>query len=447
MTTENNPAHDMTLTRVFDAPRALVFKAWTDSGHLAQWWGPHGFTNPRCEADPRPGGLIRIDMRAPDGTVYPMPGAYREVVEPERIVFTAGALGPDGTLLFEILSTVTFAESEGKTTVTLRTHVLTAKPGAEKHLEGQKIGWSQSLERLGAYMAEPQGAAIGREIVISRVFDAPRELLWQAMTDPAHVVQWWGPHGFTTTIEEMDVRPGGVWKLTMHGPDGTDFPNKSIFTVVEKPSRICFSHGGGRKGAPGANFEATWTFDELDGGKTRATIRMLFPTVQDLEKVVREYGAIEGGKQTLERLAAQFSDAPFVIERTFDAPADLVWKAITEKDRMKEWFFMIENFAPVPGREFDFTVEHQGMTYPHLCKVTEVIPGKKLAYTWRYEGYEGNSLVTFELTPEGDKTLLRLTHEGLGTFPKLPSFTRGNFVNGWTMLIGMSLMDYLNPKD
>ncbi|MGD1087457.1 MAG: SRPBCC family protein [Verrucomicrobiota bacterium] len=144
---------------------------------------------------------------------------------------------------------------------------------------------------------------VDREIVITRVFDAPRELVWQAMTDSQHVIHWWGPRGFTTTIEEMDVRPGGVWKHVMHGPDGANYPNKSVFKEVVKPERIVFSHGGEREGGPGAHFEATWTFDVVDTGKTRVTIRMVFPSAADRDFVVREFGAIEGGKQTLERLA------------------------------------------------------------------------------------------------------------------------------------------------
>jgi uncharacterized protein YndB with AHSA1/START domain len=142
-----------------------------------------------------------------------------------------------------------------------------------------------------------------REIVISREFNAPRELVWEAMINPKHVVNWWGPRGFSTTIEEMDVRPGGIWKHVMHGPDGVDYPNKSIFKEVTKPERIVFSHGGGKKGGPGAIFEATWSFDALDSGKTKLTIHMVFPSAADRDKVVKEYGAIEGGKQTLERLA------------------------------------------------------------------------------------------------------------------------------------------------
>jgi len=145
-----------------------------------------------------------------------------------------------------------------------------------------------------------------REIVVSRVFDAPREMVWDAWTDPKQVVRWWGPHGFSTTIHEMDVRPGGVWRHTMHGPDGTDYPNKSRFIEVVKPERIVYSNAGGKKGEEGAQFEAIWTFEAL-GDKTKLTIRMIFPTVEVREHVVKTYGAIEGGKQTLERLEQHLS--------------------------------------------------------------------------------------------------------------------------------------------
>lgn len=143
-----------------------------------------------------------------------------------------------------------------------------------------------------------------REILLTRVFDAPRELVWEAWTNPARVANWWGPNGFTTTIEKMDVRPGGVWKHVMHGPDGTDYPNSSLFKEVVKPERIVFAHGGGRKGGPGASFVATWTFEAPAANQTRVTIHMVFPTAEERELVVREYGAMEGGKQTLNRYAA-----------------------------------------------------------------------------------------------------------------------------------------------
>lgn len=139
-----------------------------------------------------------------------------------------------------------------------------------------------------------------RKIVVTRVFNAPRELVWEAWTNPKHVANWWGPNSFTTTIEKMDVRPGGVWKHVMHGPDDTDYPSSSVFKEVVKPECIVFSHGGSREGGPGVHFIATWTFEALDN-KTRVTMRMVFDTAADRKTVVKEYNAIEGGNQTMDR--------------------------------------------------------------------------------------------------------------------------------------------------
>jgi len=132
-----------------------------------------------------------------------------------------------------------------------------------------------------------------------------------------------------------------------------------------------------------------------------------------------------------------------VIERTFNAPLERVWKALTDVDEMRQWYFDLKQFKPEVGFEFEFVVEHKGMTYHHLCRITEMIPQKKLAYTWRYKGHEGNSLVLFQLSADGDKTRLKLTHEGLDTFPKTPAFARENFVEGWTTLIGSSLKEFV----
>jgi uncharacterized protein YndB with AHSA1/START domain len=132
-----------------------------------------------------------------------------------------------------------------------------------------------------------------------------------------------------------------------------------------------------------------------------------------------------------------------VIERTFNAPVPRVWKALTDVEEMRRWYFDLKEFKPEVGFEFEFTVEHEGMTYHHLCKVTKVIPQKALAYTWRYQGHEGDSLVTFELFADGDKTRLKLTHEGLETFPKTPSFARKRFMEGWTQIIGSSLKEFV----
>ena len=135
-----------------------------------------------------------------------------------------------------------------------------------------------------------------------------------------------------------------------------------------------------------------------------------------------------------------------VIERTFNTPVGRVWKALTNVEEMRQWYFNLKQFKAEVGFEFDFVVEHEGMTYHHLCKVTEVIPQKKLAYTWRYKGHEGDSLVTFELFADGDETRLKLTHQGLETFPKTAAFARKNFEAGWTAIIDSELKQFLEGK-
>lgn len=137
---------------------------------------------------------------------------------------------------------------------------------------------------------------------------------------------------------------------------------------------------------------------------------------------------------------------PVVITRVFNAPRALVWKAFTEKDHMKEWYFDLDEFKPIPGFTFRFPggPPEDPRRYTHVCTITEVVPESKLAHTWKYEGYEGDSLLTFELADEGDGTRLTLTHSGLGTFPAdNPDFARGNFETGWNDIIGVALEKYL----
>jgi len=149
---------------------------------------------------------------------------------------------------------------------------------------------------------------VGKEFIITREFDAARELVWEAMTNPKHVVKWWGPRGFTTTIEKMDFRVGGVWKHVMHGPDGTNYPNEKVFKQIVKPEKIVFSHGGRREGGPSVDAIATWTFDEIEKNKTRVGLRMVFPSAAERDRIVKEFGAIEGGKQTLEKLGEYLAE-------------------------------------------------------------------------------------------------------------------------------------------
>jgi uncharacterized protein YndB with AHSA1/START domain len=141
----------MTIVRVFDAPRALVWKAWTDSRLLAQWFGPKGFTNPVCEVDARVGGTMRITMQSPDGTHYPMVAVYDEVVEPERLVWTTEVVH-DGNVRFVIRQITTFAEHDRKTEATLHAFILRATPESDDALGGMETGWSMSLDKLEALL-------------------------------------------------------------------------------------------------------------------------------------------------------------------------------------------------------------------------------------------------------------------------------------------------------
>jgi uncharacterized protein YndB with AHSA1/START domain len=132
-----------------------------------------------------------------------------------------------------------------------------------------------------------------------------------------------------------------------------------------------------------------------------------------------------------------------IVERTLNAPVARVWKALTDVDQMREWYFDLKEFKPEVGFEFEFVVEHEGNSYHHLCRVTDVIPEKKIAYTWRYKGEPGDSLVTFELFADGDKTRVKVTHTGIETFPKTPAYARKNFEAGWSAIVGTELKKFV----
>lgn len=136
---------------------------------------------------------------------------------------------------------------------------------------------------------------------------------------------------------------------------------------------------------------------------------------------------------------------PVVMKRTFDAPLENVWKALTDYELMKQWYFDIPGFKAEKGYKFQFMGgPEDGIKYLHLCEITEVVPEKKLTYSWRYEGYEGISYVTFELSPDGDQTTLVLSHIGLESFPASnPDFAVGNFVEGWNHIFNISLTNFL----
>ena len=141
-----------------------------------------------------------------------------------------------------------------------------------------------------------------RSIIATRVLDAPRELVWTAWTKPEHLAQWWGPDGFSTTTSAYDLRPGGVWRFVMHGPDGRDYENRITFDEIVRPERIRYHHGGGDDVEP-VQFRTTVTFENLAANRTRLTLHAVFPSAAARERVIKQYGADKGAVQTLSRLA------------------------------------------------------------------------------------------------------------------------------------------------
>jgi uncharacterized protein YndB with AHSA1/START domain len=173
-----------------------------------------------------------------------------------------------------------------------------------------------------------------RELVTSRILNAPRDRVFEAISDPAQLAQWWGPKGFTNTFEQFDFREGGTWQFLMHGPDGNDYKNKHTFAEIVKPERVVIQN------LSNPPFQLTVTLDEAVAGKTKITWRQRFETAEECARIATY--AVDANEQNLDRLEAHLAKPlaprPFILARTFDAPRDLVWKAWSERARLMEWF-------------------------------------------------------------------------------------------------------------
>jgi uncharacterized protein YndB with AHSA1/START domain len=228
---------DLIITRLFDAPRELVWKAWTEPERVMRWWGPIGFTSPVSRIDLRVGGEYQSCMRSPDGKDFWSKGIFREIVAPEKSI-ESGKNVPQ----FEFLS--------------------------------------------------------DREVVITRIFDAPRDLVFKASTDPDHIPQWWGPKRFTTKVEKMDVNPGGVWRFIQRDKDGNQYAFNGVYREIVPPEREV--HTFEFEGMPGHVILETSTFKEFEG-KTKLTVTDLFQSVEDRDGMFNS-GMKEGATESMDRL-------------------------------------------------------------------------------------------------------------------------------------------------
>ncbi|MCA8912700.1 MAG: SRPBCC domain-containing protein [Planctomycetes bacterium] len=297
MTTED----EIQITRVFDAPIALVWDAWTKPEHFSKWWGPKHFSSPDPQIDLKVGGKLLWAMRGPDGSTHYNAGVFREIEPMSKLVCDTHFSDADGKKIRpadigfpgdwhgETTISVTLEDLGERTRMTIRQ---TGTP-AEFH-DMSRAGWGTSLEKLSESLTED------RSVVVNRTFDAPRKLVWEVFTRPEHMDKWWGPDGFSNKTHEMDFRAGGAWKHTMIGPDGTEFPNYSEYTEIVEPELIAYRHG---TGPDDIMFNATITFTEFMG-KTTVNIHSVFPDKPSRDRVVEQYGAIEGGKQHLANASA-----------------------------------------------------------------------------------------------------------------------------------------------
>lgn len=292
-------------SRVFDAPRELVWKAWTDAKHLEQWWGPDGFTITTSKFDFRPGGEWVFVMHGPDGRDYKNHLVYREIVEFERILFSHVS-GP----MFD--ATATFVSEGKRTRVTMQTvfeSVELRNRVAEEF--GAVEGLKQTLSHLGDYVARMKSGAF----VISRSFDAPRDLVWKAWTEEDRLAQWFGPKGVTVTHSKNDLRPGGMYHYCLRSPEGGDMWGRWVYREVVKPEKLVFLASFSNEKAEvtktpfGDDWPLEWlstiTFTE-DEGRTRVTVQWApFNATEAQEKVFAAgYASMNNGwSGTFEQLA------------------------------------------------------------------------------------------------------------------------------------------------
>jgi len=294
-------------------------RLFSEPEHLARWWVPYPLTCPVMEFDAQPGGAFHMVMSASDGTQFPFLGTVIEADPPKRLVFSSreGWHEP-GARVTEVLQTITFTERWGQTVVRLEIDVVQSCSTTARSLEGMTSGWMMDFGRLAFYLLswtaaeEFQRIETGdvaspivttpsdREIVVKRLYDAPRDLIYKAMIDPAVIPDWWGARGFITTVDEMDVRPYGAWRFSQHGPDGDVFGFRGEYMLIVPPELVVTSF----EVEPMAGQTAVDAvhLHEHDG-QTMLTSISLFPSQADRDRSLK-MGKVNGAIESYERLAA-----------------------------------------------------------------------------------------------------------------------------------------------
>jgi len=287
-----------------------------------------------------------------------------------------------------------------------------------------------------------------RSIVIRRTLSASPALVFEAWSHPMHLAQWWGPDGFSITTSAFDFRPGGVWRFVMHGPDGRDYQNRVTFDAIAPAERIEYHHGGGEDVEP-VQFSSVVTF-EAEGEKTVLTLRLEFPSAAERDRVVREFGAEEGGRQTLGRLDDYTSswasngglEKSIEITRFIAAPRTLVFEAFTDAKHLAQWWGPKGFTNPVceidarPGGAILIHMQAaEGFSHPMTGTVHEVVPHDRFVFTAVARDDAGAALLqshtTVTFRDEGRGTRLTVKADAKGLVP-IARLMLAGMQEGWT---------------
>jgi uncharacterized protein YndB with AHSA1/START domain len=303
-----------------------------------------------------------------------------------------------------------------------------------------------------------------RAIVATRLFDAPRPLVWAAWSDPLHLGQWWGPMGFTTTTTAFDMRPGGTWLFVMHGPDGRDYPNRITYEEIVVPERLVYRHTDDEGFEP-VRFKVTVTFEDV-GGRTRLTMVMDFPSAEERNRVIGDYGADKGLVETLTRLAEHLTamaaasashwepvrtyaatvtvtepgDREVRVSRRFDAPRRLVFEAFTRPEMVKRWLYGPEEWPlvhceidPRVGGAIRYVWRHRERGDMGMSGVfREVATPARLVHTEIFDEdwTGGETVVTAEFAQKGERTTFSSTVLYSSTAARDAALETG-MIEGW----------------
>lgn len=304
-------ATEQVIERIFDAPRELVWQAWTNPEWFVRWWGPAMFTSPTVQMDLRPGGRFVWVMRDPEGNDYYTVGEYREIDPPQRLVYTDSFGDADGNVIspavygmgddFPVTTvvTVTFEDLGGRT----RLRIASDKAVPGDMWEMASSGWATSLDKLAAVVTKRVRLDIDRAkltITVVRDFDAPQALVWRALTEPALLMQWWGQPGSPMSVDKYDLQVGGAWRFVERDTAGNEYGFRGVFREIEPPGRIVqtFEY----EPMAGHVLLETLTLTEYEGRTTLTAVEQ-FDNIEDLEGMYQS-GMEDGTEKSYNQLAA-----------------------------------------------------------------------------------------------------------------------------------------------